>query len=1127
MSFTHLHCHSEYSLLESPFRLTDMVALAKEQGLSAIALTDNGVMYGVIDFYLKAKEAGLKPIIGCELNVAADMRAKERGFDKIVLLCKDYVGYQSLVQLVTKSHLEGFYYKPRIDLACLEAHATGLIAISPGLNGVVGYPLQRHQFDVATERANRLKGIFGSDFYLGIQRVGVSLEETVNEHTVKLSTALGIELVATNDVYYAKAEHAPLRQIVNCIQTGRRLEDDTRGQFLGRESYFKSPEAMAEIFSDYPEALENAGKVADKCNVTLQTDQVHLPRFDCPDGLTVEAYMERLVKEGISRRYPGREESVRERVEFEMSVIMKMGYAPYFLIIYDFLDFCFKQGIPVGPGRGSAAGSIVAYALNITNIDPIEYQLLFERFLNPERVSMPDVDLDFCIRRRGEVIAYIVKKYGEACVSQIITFGTMASRGVIRDVGRVLNVPLMEVDRIAKLIPSTPGQYTSIPEAMTQIPELQKLYDDSDEIRELLDIAIQLEGVARHSSTHAAGVVISRDPLSTVVPLALNDGQITTQYAMTELEKVGLLKMDILGLRNLTVMQDACRLIETYQGVKIDLNTLDVTDTKTYELLCTGETAGIFQLESRGMRQLIKDLHPTVFEDIIALLALYRPGPLGSGMVSEFVSNKSGKTQVKYDLDILEPILKDTYGMIVYQEQVMQIASSVGGFSLGQADVLRRAMGKKKKSEMDKMADAFMSGAEEKGFDQGKAKRIFELCYKFAEYGFNKSHSAAYALISFQTAYLKAHYPVEYMAALLSSVLGVSDKTSLYIDVCRQMQMPVLPPSVNESFSDYTVVGKSIRFGLGAIKNVGEGAIDSLVKERQAGAFKSLSDLCLRVDLRQVNKRVLESLIKSGAMDELGDRSKLLGTYEKVLDQAQTILKERSNGQTSMFSQIGMGNGVQFVEDTDDYDVLTNEERLRMEKELLGLYISGHPLEAHRSRIEGMKFNLGKCTPEDDNKMVEMIGILSDCKRVMTKSKSEMLIGTMTDFKGDLRVLIFHNDQFEENVQLFKDDHVVKVRGRLRISEDEMSLRCDTISLLDSFVHQRQLHIDAELLDNLALFEEFKRICRGHRGAIPVFFHVGDQTVLAHKRFWVTDDALCLGQVEGLFGTSCTWIATS
>jgi len=1127
MSFIHLHCHSEYSLLESPFRLSDMVSAAKTMDMHAVALTDNGAMYGAIEFYLKAKEAGIKPIIGCEVYIAPDMRAKERGFDRLILLCKDYAGYQSLVKLVTLSHLEGFYYKPRLDFAALELYKDGLIAISSGLNGVVGYPLQRHQIDSATERANRLKAIYGDDFYLGIHRIGVSLEETVTEHSLTLSKQLNIGVVAINDVYYAEASHAPLRQIVNCIQTGRRLEDDTRGQFLGRDSYFKSQAAMTELFKDIPEAIENTVKIADLCNLKLQTDQVHLPRFECPDHMTVEEYMAKLVKEGISRRYPGREQDVQDRVDFEMSVITKMGYAPYFLIIYDFLDFCAKQGIPVGPGRGSAAGSIVAYALNITNIDPIEYKLLFERFLNPDRVSMPDVDLDFCIRRRGEVIDYIVKKYGAECVSQIITFGTMAARGVVRDVGRVLNIPLSDVDRIAKLIPSTPGQYTSIPEALEQIPELKKLYDDHEEFKELLDIGAQLEGVARHSSTHAAGVVISRDPLSTVVPLAMNDGQVTTQYAMTELEKVGLLKMDILGLRNLTVMQDACQLIKQHQGIELDLNTLDFKDQKTYDLLCTGESAGIFQLESRGMRQLIKDLQPSVFEDIIALLALYRPGPLGSGMVSEFISNKSGKTQVKYELDILEPILKDTYGMIVYQEQVMQIASSVGGFTLGQADMLRRAMGKKKKSEMDKMADAFMAGAEKLGFDLGKAKRIFDLCYKFAEYGFNKSHSAAYALISFQTAYLKAHYPVEYMAALLSSVLGVSDKTSLYIDVCRQMGIEVLPPSINQSYTDYTVIGNSIRFGLGAVKNVGEGAIDSIVKERQTnGEFKTLSDLCLRVDLRQVNKRVLESLIKCGAMDALGDRSKLLATYERVLDQAQTILKERSNGQTSMFSQIGMGNGVQFVEDTDDYDVLTNEERLRLEKELLGLYISGHPLEAHRQRIEAMPFNLSKCTPEDDNKIVEMIGILSDCKRVVTKSKSEMLLGTLTDFKGELRILMFHSDQFEEHVQLFKDDHVVKVRGRLKISEDEMSIRCDSIMLLDSLVAQRQLHIDAALTDNLALFEEFKKVARSHRGAMPVFFHVGDQTILAHKRFWVTDDALCLGQVEGIFGSTHTWIAT-
>jgi len=671
--------------------------------MDAVAMTDNGVMYGAVDFYLAAIEKGIKPIMGCEMYLVKDMTKRERGWDKLVLLAENKTGYQNLIHLVTLANLEGFYYKPRIDIKTLENHTEGLIAIAPGMRGPIGYRLKSNQSDDANAVAQKLKEMYKSRLYMGIHRLDFPMEDVINEDQVNLAKDLDIPIVALNDVYYLNADDAFLRPIVDCIQKGRKLNDLNFMQSEPQEMYFKTSEEMAALFKDLPDAIENTQKIADSCHFELETEQVRLPHFDCPDGLSPYQYLEKLVRIGINKYYKEVTEEVKKRVDFELNIIEKMDYSIYFLIIYDFLDYARKSNIPVGPGRGSAAGSIVAYALEITKVDPIKYKLLFERFLNPERISMPDIDLDFCIKRRGEIIDYIVQKYGQDHVSQIVTFGTMAARGVVRDVGRVLDVPLGDVDRIAKLIPSTPGSNMSISEAIEKIKELKTAYETSDQFKELLDYGKRLEGLARHCSTHAAGVVISRDPLSSVVPLIQNDGQAATRFEMTALEKIGLLKMDVLGLRNLTVIDDALRLIQKNHGVKIDLDTLSMEDAKTYDLLCSGETSGIFQLESRGMRQLIKDMKPKVFEDIIALLALYRPGPLGSGMVNEFVSNKSGKTKVKYDLPELEPILSETYGMIVYQEQVMQIASVVGGFSLGEADVLRRAMGKKKKAEMDRI----------------------------------------------------------------------------------------------------------------------------------------------------------------------------------------------------------------------------------------------------------------------------------------------------------------------------------------------------------------------------------------------------------------------------------------
>jgi DNA polymerase-3 subunit alpha len=1119
--FVHLHSHTEYSLLECPIRINDLVNKAKETGMDAVAITDNGTMYGVIQFYLAAKSKGLNPIVGCDMYVTSDISVKERGLNRLVLLCKDFKGYQNLIQLVTISHLQGFYYKPRIDLHHLAQYTDGLIAISSGMRGPVGYPLRQNDTEEALKAARALKDMYGENFYLGMHRAGFPMEDLVNDALIELGKSENIPLVALNDVSYLTKEASYIKDVLSCIQTGKLVHEETRGRNQTEELYFKTADEMAALFQDCPEALENTVKIANQCQLKLETEQVKLPRFECPDNLSSEDYLEKLVWEGIAKKYGDITPEIKERVEFELNVIKPMQYAPYFLIIYDFLKFCSDEGIPTGPGRGSAAGSIVAYALDITKIDPIRYKLLFERFLNPERVSMPDIDLDFCIRRRNEVIDYIVKQYGDDRVSQIATFGTMASRGVIRDVGRVLNVPLRDVDRIAKLIPSAPGQYTSIPEALEQVPELKRIYESAEEFKQLIDVGIQLEGVSRHTSTHAAGVVISRDPLSSVVPLIKNEGQVVTQFSMTDLEKVGLLKMDILGLRNLTVMKDAVDLIRQRHGVTLDLDNLPTDDVKTYDLLCSGNTTGVFQLEGRGMRALIKDMQPRVFEDIIAALALYRPGPLGSGMVSDFVSNKLGKTQPKYDLPELEPILKETYGLIVYQEQVMQIASVIGGFTLGQADMLRRAMGKKKKEEMDKLREEFVNGAITRSFPETKARHIFELCYKFAEYGFNKSHSAAYALISYQTAYLKANFPLEYMTALLSSVLGVTDRVSIYVNECKAMGIQILPPDVNYSGVTFTIQDnpQAIRFGLGAIKNVGEGAIETVIKNRDGG-YASFGDLCLNVDLKQVNKRVFESLIKSGACDSFAERSLLLGNYEKILDQAQSLIREKEQGQVSLFGASDPSQDL--ILNPDNALYLSPVDKLKYEKELLGLYISGHPLEAFKDTL-GKQPTIDGLRSEDEGKMVMLMGLLSNCRRTITKQKKEMLMGTLEDMTGTVSLIVFPSDKIEEQAKHFQDDAIVRIRGRLRTSQDEMSVSCVDI---DPVQHNaaKQLFIDTENMDDITLYESLKSIFVSNRGPLQVNFMVGEQRVLAHEKFWVSDNPKAIQDIETLIGNGHFWV---
>ena len=1129
--FVHLHCHSEFSLLESPIRIKKLIKSVQDMNMPAVALTDNGSLYGAIDFYIQMREQGLNPILGAEVFITSDHQSKDRSFHSLLLLAKTYKGYQNLIKLISIGHLDGFYYRPRIDWAILSAHCEDLIAISPLSRGPIAELIRANTPDDAEKLARNYQALFKGDFYLGLERLGNPLENVLNESSVSIAKAIGCGYVASNNVYYLEKDDYFLKGVLGCIQRGRRIEEDTRFNLQSKEMYLKSPEEMNVLFQDLPEALDATCEIAKQCSVDIKTDQVRLPKFDCPNNLSPEAYLEELVWKGIETKYGKRTDALAERVDYELSIINKMHYARYFLIIFDFLDFCRCQQIPVGPGRGSAAGSIVAYALNITDIDPIEYNLLFERFLNPERVSMPDIDLDFCIKRRTEVIDYIIEKYGGDKVSQIITFGTMAARGVVRDVGRVLGVPLDEVDYVAKLIPSSPGHYVSIPQALEDVPELKKLANSSKDIEQLLDIGAKLEGQTRHTSTHAAGVVISFDPLTDVVPLVKNEGQIVTQFPMMDLEKIGLLKMDILGLRNLTVMQTALELIEKEQGVELDLETLSLDDPATYSLLCSGEAIGIFQLESQGMRQLIKDLQPSVFEDIIALLALYRPGPLGSGMVSDFISNKHGKTDVQYDLPQLEPILNETYGLIIYQEQVMQIASVVGGFSLGQADMLRRAMGKKKKEVMDKMREEFLDGAETQSIHTGTAKKIFELCYKFAEYGFNKSHSAAYAKISYQTAFLKANYPTEYMTALLSSVFTFSDKVALYSSECAKMGISILPPHVNHSDVNFSIEmhneKPAIRFGLAAIKNVGEGAVDNIILEREEAPYRSLSDFCQRVDLKQVNKRVVESLIRCGAMDMIGSRSHLLQVVDKVLEHAQILAREKKNGQVSLFGGDNTQRfGVLDEEESDqEFEEFSDIQKLAMEKELLGLFITGHPLDSYQDKLANQTHTIKMLTAEHVGQEVNLLGLVTHTRKTVTKTKKEMKIGTLEDLGGSLTIMMFAKGEEEPIPDSFEDDHIVMVSGRVRVNNDEVSIIAESMDLMSSVDQQKRVVIDIENLNSSNMLTTIREYLSNNRGSLPVYFKLDDDLVMAHKRFWLKDDPFCMTQLTSIVGEGHIWLS--
>ncbi len=1059
--FVHLHVHSEYSLLDGANRIKDLPVRAKELGMDAIALTDHGAMYGVVDFYKECKKNGVKPIIGCEVYVAPRSRFdKEPGIDNqyshLILLVKNKKGYENLIKLVSIGFIDGYYYKPRIDNETLEKYSEGLICLSACLAGAVNKEILKGNMEKAKEVALWYKSVFKEDYYLEVQNNGLREQVMVNQKLIELSRKLNIPLVATNDAHYLKREDAYNHEVLLCIQTGKRMTDTDRMRFETDELYIKSPEEMIEYFKNIPEATENTVKIAEKCNFDFEFGVTKLPNYEVPSEYKTHAeYFRKLCDDGIKNRYgekPSKE--VLDRLEYEISVIEKMGYVDYYLIVWDFINYAKSQGISVGPGRGSGAGSIAAYAIGITDIDPIKYNLLFERFLNPERVSMPDFDIDFCYERRQEVIDYVARKYGADHVAQIITFGTMSARMVIRDVGRALDVPYAEVDSLAKMIPFE--LHITIKKAMEQNIELREKYENDEEIKKLLDISMALEGLPRQASTHACGVVITKDPVDTYVPLYVRDGAISTQYIMTTLEELGLLKMDFLGLRTLTVISDAIELVKECRGIDVQIDK-DMSDPEVYKLWAEGKTSGIFQFESAGMTNFMKELKPDGLEDIIAGVSLYRPGPMDQ--IPRYIKNKLHPDHIEYTHPALEPILNVTYGCMVYQEQVMQIVRELAGYSLGRADLVRRAMGKKKLDVMAKERENFIHGQTDEngnviipgcirnGIDEASANKIFDEMAEFAKYAFNKSHAAAYAVVSYRTAYLKRYYPEEFMAATLNSFLGNLDKVPEYIDECKRLGIEILKPNINKSFTKFTVDNKKIRFGMGSIKNVGFAAVDAIVAEREKnGPFLSFTDFCERIQSESVNKKCIECLIKAGAFDDFEQtRSTLVASFEGIIDTINDSNKKSMSGQVTMFDLGGNDEKLDEIKYTfNTLKEFSERELLKYEKEMLGIYISGHPLDKLRDQINKVAtintMQILKMQEENDlsqdGRNVKYAGIITGVKKKFTKNNTRMAFVTIEDLYGLCEVIVFENC-YAKCSNLLIEDSIVLVEGRLSVREDD------------------------------------------------------------------------------------------
>ena len=1069
MAFVHLHTHTAYSLLDGEATIPKLMDRAKTLGQNAIAITDHGNMYGVIDFYESALSHGIKPILGCEVYVAARSRLdKVHEFDAqsyhLILLAENDKGYHNLMRLVSAGFIEGFYYKPRVDMELLRKYSDGLIALSACMSGVVSRNLLAGNYDEARRRAKEFSEIFGKDnYFIEIQDHGILEQKKLNRDLISIARELDLGIVATNDIHYAEQKDAEYQDVLMCIQMGKTVDSEDRMRMNTDQLYLKSEEEMDELFSYIPEALENTQRIADRCNVTIEFGKFHLPKFEIPGGISSYEYLKELVNEGMTERYPEDDGTVRARMEYELNTINMMGYVDYFLIVWDFIRYARKNGIKVGPGRGSAAGSVVAYCLHITNVDPIKYGLIFERFLNPERVSMPDIDIDFCYERRGEVIEYVNRKYGEDNVAQIVTFGTMAARLAIRDVGRALNIPYGVVDEAAKQVPNELKM--TIKKALVVNYKLKELYDGNPQIKKLIDTAIQLEGLPRHTSTHAAGVVITSGGIGSYVPLQKNDDVITTQFTMTTIERLGLLKMDFLGLRTLTVIRDAVWNIKDAHNTYIDTDNLKMDDKAVFDMISRGETDGVFQLESSGMKQFMKELKPNSLEDIIAGISLYRPGPMDS--IPTYVANKNNPSLVKYKHPMLEHILDVTYGCIVYQEQVMQIVRELGGYSLGRADLVRRAMSKKKADVMKQERQNFIygvvdedgthvDGAVARGVDEKTAAAIFDEMMDFASYAFNKSHAAAYAVVAYQTAWLKCHYPVEFFAALLTSFIDNNSKVTKYIEVVKRLGITMLPPSINKSSRTFSVDDGKIRFGLAAVKNVGGSVVDEITDERRTnGAFAGFTDFCERMVGRKLNKRVVEGLIKCGAFDEFGlKRSVLMYEYERVIDSALEKAKNVMPGQIDMFgtlTEVALGG-----DNFDDREEYSEKELLDMEKESIGMYISGHPLDSVKEAAEKNstakiidiieneehKFNIGS--------QVTLSGIVTKTRDQLTKKGEIMRYAELEDLSGSIEVIIFPK-LLRSFDSLLKEGGFVTISGNLDLNDDAPpKLRLESVRPLDT-----------------------------------------------------------------------------
>jgi DNA polymerase III subunit alpha len=1122
--FVHLHVHTDYSLLDGACETSELLDEASRQKMPAVAITDHGNLFAAANFFYEASKRDVKPIVGCEVYVARGSRHDRgektngsngqeraegepgaRGSNHLVLLCESLEGYHNLIKLVSAGFLEGFYYKPRIDYDLLSKHSKGLIALSACLRGPVTEAVVEEKFDLARENAYRLRDIFGKgNFFLEIQDQGLEIEKSVNPELVRLSKESGIALVATNDCHYLRHDDAHAQEVMLCIQTGKTMSDAHRMKFQTDQFYFKSAVEMAQVFGELPDALSRTVDIAHRCNVKVERIPTPFPEFKVPAGHTPGSYFEKVVREGFASRVPILERQAQQgmlrnplseyekRLTSEIEMIQKMRYEGYFLIVWDFIHYARTQDVPVGPGRGSAAGSLVSYALRITDVDPLQYNLLFERFLNPERVSMPDIDIDFCMRRRGELIDYVTQKYGRENVAQIITFGTMAAKAAIKDVGRAMDIPYGEVDRLAKLVPTTLG--ITLDTALAEAPQLKAAINADERMKDLMAVALRLEGLARHASTHAAGVVISPRPLTDVVPVyKTSRDEITTQYDMNALERIGLLKMDFLGLTTLTVLQDTVRTIGQNRGVQVDLDNLALDDVDTYKLFARGDTTAIFQFESHGMRDILRRYQPTRIEDLTALNALYRPGPIQGGMIDDFIKRKHGTTKVSYELPQLKDILEETYGVILYQEQVMQIANRLASFSLGEADILRRAMGKKKKEEMAAQRAKFMAGCANNKIPDKKGERIFNLMEEFAGYGFNKSHSCAYALLAYQTAYLKTHYPVEFMAALLTSEAGNTDKTVKYINEARGMSISILPPDVNESDLYFTPIGEAIRFGLAAIKNVGENTAKAIRESRLAqGEFHSLYEFCERIESRFLNKRVFESLIKSGAVDSLGSRESMLASVDDAVMALQRATRVRESGQHGLFGTAAAPAPLAF--EMREAEPWSEEERLASEYAMLGFYVSGHPLAKYASRLQELKtVSLAEIEGQRNGKEVAVGALIVGVRPMRSRKGARWAIYTLQDMTGVQELLAFP-ESFAKLENMLKPGTPLLLKARVQVEEAGTRLSLQEARRLEDIAERKaprefRVRLEIESLSEGTL-DRLEELFAGSPGPSPVLFEL-------------------------------------